>query len=79
MPENSTQQEVNKTWASQRRSGPAVPRQQLWLKIFAPVLAEVVSASKILLNIKIIDRFHFNSECKMLPPQKEAELWMLCP
>lgn len=67
---------INKNWASQRRSDPPIPGQQVWLKIFAPVLTEVVSGNKIL-AIKIIYKFHFNAECKMLAPQKEAELGLL--
>lgn len=79
LPENNIHQKISQNWAAQRKSDPPVPMQQLWLKIFASVLTEVVSASKILLNIKIIYWFHFNSECKMLPPQKEAEVWLPHP
>lgn len=72
----STQKKNQQNLASQRRSDPPIPRQQVWLKIFAPVLTEVVSGNKIL-AIKIIYKFHFNAECKMLAPQKEAELGLL--
>lgn len=74
--EITSTKKINKNWASQRRSDPPIPRQQLWLKIFTAVLIEVVSGNKIL-AIKIIYRIYFNAECKMLAPQKEAELGLL--